>query len=190
MDKRHFWYTAFPTISIAHLTFPELLTIISSIAILVLATPPVGATIPLLAGVGYLIQRVYLRTSRQVRLMDLEAKAPLCTHFLESLAGIVTIRSFGWSSAYRNRNNDQLDQSQVPFYILFQIQNWLNLVLELMVAGLVTVIVGLAVALRSKVDPGYLGLGLVAAVSIQSPMRNTVSNTSRWTLAGISGSSS
>lgn len=135
--------------------------------ILVLATPPVGATIPILGAVGYMVQRVYLRTSRQVRLMDLEAKAPLCTHFLESLAGIVTIRAFGWSSAYRNKNNVYLDQSQVPFYLLFAIQNWLNLVLQLMVAGLITVIVGLAVGLRSKVDPGYLGLALVAAVSPQ-----------------------
>lgn len=99
--------------------------------------------------------------------MDLEAKAPLCTHFLESLAGIVTIRAFGWSSAYRNKNNVYLDQSQVPFYLLFAIQNWLNLVLQLMVAGLITVIVGLAVGLRSKVDPGYLGLALVAAVGPQ-----------------------
>ena len=135
--------------------------------ILVLATPPVGATIPILGAVGYMVQRVYLRTSRQVRLMDLEAKAPLCTHFLESLAGIVTIRAFGWSSAYRNKNNVYLDQSQEPFYLLFAIQNWLNLVLQLMVAGLITVIVGLAVGLRSKVDPGYLGLALVAAVSPQ-----------------------
>jgi ATP-binding cassette subfamily C (CFTR/MRP) protein 1 len=175
MDQRYFWYTPFLISLTSHLTVPELLTVISQIAILVIATPPVGATIPLLVGVGYLIQRVYLRTSRQVRLMDLEAKAPLCTHFLESLAGIVTIRSFGWSSAYRKRNNEQLDQSQVPFYILFQVQNWLNLVLELAVAGLVTVIVGLAVALRSKVDPGYLGLGLVSAVSTASPMRKRLS---------------
>lgn len=97
--------------------------------------------------------------------MDLEAKAPLCTHFLESLAGIVTIRAFGWSSAYRKKNSEYLDQSQIPFYLLFAIQNWLNMVLELMVAGLITVIVGLAVGLRSKVDPGYLGLALVSAVS-------------------------
>ncbi|KAF2472940.1 putative ATP-binding cassette transporter [Lindgomyces ingoldianus] len=144
----------------------ELLTIISGISILVVATPPVAAIIPLLAAAGYLIQRVYLRTSRQVRLMDLEAKAPLCTHFLESLAGIVTIRSFGWANSYRDKNNKYLDQSQIPFYLLFAIQNWLNLVLELMVCGLITVIVGLAVVLRSKVDPGYLGLGLVAAMDL------------------------
>jgi ATP-binding cassette subfamily C (CFTR/MRP) protein 1 len=122
--------------------------------------------LPLLGAVGYLIQRVYLRTSRQVRIMDLEAKAPLCTHFLESLAGIVTIRSFGWISAYREKNNKFLLRSQVPFCMLFAIQNWLSLVLELVVAGLITCIVGLAVGLRSKVDTGYLGLALVAAVQI------------------------
>jgi ABC-type multidrug transport system fused ATPase/permease subunit len=140
-------------------------TVMGSIGILIAATPPVAGVIPLLGAVGYCIQRIYLRTSRQVRLMDLEAKAPLCTHFLESLAGIITIRSFGWASAYKEKNDKHLDQSQVPFYLLFAIQNWLNLVLELVVAGLITVIVGLAVGLRSKVDPGYLGLGLVAAVS-------------------------
>ena len=98
--------------------------------------------------------------------MDLEAKAPLCTHFLESLAGIVTIRAFGWSTAYREKNRRYLNQSQVPFYLLTAIQNWLSLVLELVVAGLITALVGLAVGLRSKVDPGYLGLALVSAMDL------------------------
>lgn len=132
---------------------------------MIVATPPVAGTIPVLASAGYLIQRVYLRTSRQIRLMDLEAKAPLCTHFLESLGGIITIRTFGWSATFREKNRVLLDLSQIPFYLLSAIQNWLSLVLQLMVAGLITVIVGLAVGLRSKVDPGLLGLALVAAVS-------------------------
>jgi ABC-type multidrug transport system fused ATPase/permease subunit len=140
--------------------------ITSSAILLMLATPQVAACIPFLCGAGYLIQRVYLRTSRQIRLMDLEAKAPLCTHFLETLAGVVTIRSFGWSDDYRRKNKEYLDRSQIPVYLLFAIQNWLNLVLELMVTGLITIIVGLAVALRTKVDPGFLGLALVGSVSV------------------------
>jgi ABC-type transport system involved in cytochrome bd biosynthesis fused ATPase/permease subunit len=76
-----------------------------------IATPPVAATIPILGVVGYFIQRVYLRTSRQVRLMDLEAKAPLCTHFLETMAGISTVRAFGWTESYRNRNDTLLSKS-------------------------------------------------------------------------------
>jgi ATP-binding cassette subfamily C (CFTR/MRP) protein 1 len=98
--------------------------------------------------------------------MDLEAKAPLCTHFLETLAGITTIRAFGWSAKYCQRAHELLNTSQVPFYLLSAIQNWLKLVLELMVAGIVTVVVGVAVGLRDKVDAGFLGLALVGVMDL------------------------
>ncbi len=39
-------------------------------------------TIPLLFIVVYCLQHVYLRTSRQLRFLDLEAKSPLYSHFL------------------------------------------------------------------------------------------------------------
>ncbi|KAF4533888.1 ABC transporter [Lasiodiplodia theobromae] len=139
---------------------------ITNFAILIAATPPIAALLPFLAGIGYVIQRVYLRTSRQIRLMDLEAKAPLCTHFLETLGGIATVRAFGWRAAFSARSDSLLDVSQVPFYLLQAIQNWLRLVLQLMVAGLVVVLVGLAIVLRDKIDAGYLGLALVGAMDL------------------------
>jgi ATP-binding cassette subfamily C (CFTR/MRP) protein 1 len=110
-----------------------------------------------------------------VRLMDLEAKAPLCTHFLETMSGITTVRAFGWATAYRARNDTLLDQSQVPYYLLAAIQNWLTLVLELVVAGMITLIAGMAVGLRAKIDPGYLGLALISAVrgSLPWPYRHS-----------------
>jgi ATP-binding cassette, subfamily C (CFTR/MRP), member 1 len=158
-----------------------------NLAITIVATAPVAAIMPFLAGISWIIQRVYLRTSRQVRLIDLEAKAPLCTHFLETLAGITTIRAFGWTESYRQQNTALLNASQTPYYLLSAIQNWLRLVLELMVAGIVIVVIGLAVALRSKIDPGYLGLALVGMVSIlrsvadQSPAPTQDSQLNRWT---------
>ncbi|KAI9691968.1 MAG: hypothetical protein M1820_009646 [Bogoriella megaspora] len=142
------------------------LAVAASLALVIAATPPVAALVPFLALAGWLIQRVYLRTSRQIRLMDLEAKAPLCTHFLETLSGIMTVRAFGWAEVYAQKNRTLLDRSQVPFYLLAAIQNWLKLVLELMVAGLVVVVVGTAVALKSKIDPGFLGLALVGIMEL------------------------
>jgi ATP-binding cassette subfamily C (CFTR/MRP) protein 1 len=35
-----------------------------------------------------------------MRLLDLEAKSPLYSHFLESLTGLVEIRAFGWSDNF------------------------------------------------------------------------------------------
>lgn len=142
------------------------LEVICSITLIVVATPAIAACIPVVGTACFCIQKVYLRTSRQVRLMDLEAKAPLCTQFLETLAGVTTIRAFGWASSYRKRNDVLLDKSQIPFYLLATVQNWLVLVLELMTAGLVTSIIGIAVGIRSKVDPGFLGLALVSAMDI------------------------
>ncbi|KAI0968721.1 P-loop containing nucleoside triphosphate hydrolase protein [Xylaria arbuscula] len=148
----------------------------------VLAATAVGyfaAILPLVVFVLYLIQRFYLRTSRQLRLLELETSAPLFSHFIESLSGLVTIRAFGWAEAYTNKTNKLLDQSQKPFYLLLCIQRWLVLVLDLVVAGLAILLVGLTVALRSKIDPGFLGIALVQLTSLSQALTNLVQF---WTL--------
>ncbi|EQB45580.1 ABC transporter [Colletotrichum gloeosporioides Cg-14] len=66
-------------------------TILAKVIILVVFSQYLGATLPFLCAILYLLQRFYLQTSRQVRLLGIEAKAPLYTHFSESVAGIATI---------------------------------------------------------------------------------------------------
>ena len=108
----------------------------------------------------YVLQHVYLRTSRQLRLLDLETKSPLYTHFLETLRGLSTIRAFGWERQVREKNNDSLDASQKPYYLLCCVQQWLELVLDLVVAAEAILVVGLAIALRTSTSIGLLGVSL------------------------------
>ncbi|KAI1176082.1 P-loop containing nucleoside triphosphate hydrolase protein [Nemania sp. FL0916] len=148
----------------------------------VLAAVAVGyfaAVLPFVILALYLIQRFYLRTSRQLRLLELETSAPLFSHFIESLSGLVTIRAFGWTVEYTNKTNILLKQSQKPFYLLLCIQQWLVLVLDLVVAGLAVLLVGLAVALRDKINPGLLGLALVQLTSLSHALTSLVQF---WTL--------
>lgn len=139
---------------------------IASTGILIVATPFIAAALPALMLVLWAIQKIYLRTSKQLRVMDLEAKAPLCTHFLETVSGIATITAYGWSDSYRDKNAELLGDSQVPFYLFESVQNWLLFVLNLVVAGLATVIMAIAVKLRSDVDAGYIGLALVEIMDL------------------------
>ena len=46
-------------------------------AVIATSSPYLAITYPVLIGILYLVQKVYLRTSRQIRLLDLEAKSPL-----------------------------------------------------------------------------------------------------------------
>lgn len=115
--------------------------------------------VPLLLAV-YAVQFVYLRTSRQLRFLDLEAKSPLYTHFLETAQGLATIRAFGWQQEMRDEGIRLLEYSQKPFYSLLTIQRWLRLVLGLMISAEAVLIVGLALGLRHMANPGLLGISL------------------------------
>jgi ABC-type multidrug transport system fused ATPase/permease subunit len=119
---------------------------------------------PVLLVAVYFIQKFYLRTSRQLRLLDLEAKAPLYTQFMECLAGLATIRAFGWQRALEARNRELLDQSQKPFYLLFAVQRWLTLILDLIVGAVAVLLIVLVVTLRGKMSPGFVGVALLNVI--------------------------
>ena len=59
------------------------------------STSTLLASIPAVLGAVYAIQKVCLRTSRQIRLLDLKAEAPLCCHFAVTLSDLVSIGAFG-----------------------------------------------------------------------------------------------
>lgn len=169
--------------------------------------PYLAATLPLLFGVLYPIQRFYLRTSCQLRLLEyvalmsfsinwficcirrsagltqtvyrIELKSPLYTHFIESLAGVTTIRAFAWTHSTVNRMISMLDTAQRPYYLLLCIQRWLSLVLNLIVAGITILLVGASVALRSHLDPGLLGIALVMMMDLGLVLSELIQN---WTL--------
>jgi ABC-type multidrug transport system fused ATPase/permease subunit len=57
---------------------------------------------------------------------------------------------------------------------LFSIQRWLNLVLDLIVAGLAIVLVSVAVGLRGKANAGFAGLALYNIMGLSSAMKAAV----------------
>lgn len=115
-----------------------------------------------------MLQKYYLRTSRQIRLLDLEAKSPLYSHFLESLTGLVTIRAFGWADNFQQKNLSLLDVSQKPYYLLFCIQRWLALILDIIVTALAVILMILVVKLRAGISGGFVGLALLNVVCVHS----------------------
>jgi ABC-type multidrug transport system fused ATPase/permease subunit len=65
-----------------------------------------------------------------------------------------------------NTNYGLTDRSQKPFYLLWKVQKWLALVLDLIIAALAVLVVGVIVALRDTVSPGFSGVSLTQIISI------------------------
>jgi ATP-binding cassette subfamily C (CFTR/MRP) protein 1 len=124
-----------------------------------------AVSIPVLFLALFYIQRFYLRTSRQLRLLDLEAKSPLYSFFISSFTGLTTIRAYLWSNQTYKEHLRRLNISQQPFYALYCVQRWLMMVLELVVAGLCILLLGIAVSLRDTINPGLLGVALTSVTN-------------------------
>ena len=152
-------------------TFTE---VVAQLALIATGSTYMAVTIPFFLIGLYLLQKVYLRTSRQLRFMDLEAKSPVYSHFLETLEGVATIRAFGWQVQANQTYIKRLDTSQRPYYLLFCIQRWLNLVLDLMIAALAIIVVALAVQLRSSTSAGLIGIALNNVLTFNQGLSNLV----------------
>jgi ATP-binding cassette, subfamily C (CFTR/MRP), member 1 len=138
-----------------------------------------AAAVPFVAIAVYIVQVCYLRTSRQVRLLDIEARAPLFTNFLETTNGITTIRAFGWESYFEERAYRLLNGAQKPFYALYCIQQWLVLVLSLIVGAIAVILVATTTSAQSKFSPGSIGVALNLILTFNQSLTLLVKS---WTL--------
>ncbi|KAJ5626822.1 ATP-binding cassette transporter [Penicillium herquei] len=133
-----------------------------------------AASVPALIVSMVILQRYYLRTSRQMRLLDIEAKAPFYSHFAESVQGISTIRTFNFESHFQQKMYHLLNRSQRPFYMLYCIQQWLTLVMNLTVGAIAVIVVAMATSLRSQYTGAAIGVALNLVLSLNNSLSSTL----------------
>ncbi|KAM3509320.1 hypothetical protein MY10362_000655 [Beauveria mimosiformis] len=149
-------------------TIFELFVAVIQIILIAVASAQALAALPAVAGVLYMIQNFYLRTAKQLRILELEAKGVLHSLVADVAAGAgpSTLRAHGWQPHLRRSFMKSLDLSQEPIYLLFCVQRWLQLVLNFVVMGLVVLVAGVAVALRTKVSAGAVGVAFLNATTL------------------------
>ncbi|PYH55841.1 uncharacterized protein BO96DRAFT_434762 [Aspergillus niger CBS 101883] len=152
-------------------TFTALCAALSETIIVLLSSKYLVISVPFLVGGLWVLQRFYLRTSKQLRLMDIESKAPLSGFVNDTISGLLTVRAFGRIDEFQCQARQLLQTSQAANYMLLSIQVWLKMILDFIVMILAVAVTGLAVGLRSQRSVGFLGLALVNLISLSSTIR-------------------
>jgi len=149
------------------------LAVVAQCVVIVVESPWTGFAVLLLVITLFFVLRVYLRTSRRLRYLDIEMKSPVLSLLMESIDGLATVRAFGWTEWYLRRGLKVLGQAQVPFHLLQTAQVTLNLCLDLLVAMLAIVVVSIAVGTHST-SSGGLGLTLLNVVGLGQSVKIVV----------------
>ncbi|RFU77117.1 abc transporter [Trichoderma arundinaceum] len=161
----------------AYTTHAAILSCIGEFVLIVLGAKYLAATLPITLIILYSLQKFYLSTSRQLRILDLQAKAPLYKQLLEIIEGLTTIRAFCWQEAISQQSLELLDLSQRPHYLLLSIQRWLTLVLDLLVTVSAVLLVLFAVATNST-SPGYMAVAMYSVMGFSESLSNLLTS---WT---------
>ena len=139
-----------------------------------IASKYIAVAFPFVTIAFYIVQRFYLRTSRQMRLLDIEYKAPLYSQLMETLSGLPTIRAFQWQDQMKKRFVSRLDDSQRPAYLLYCIQRWLNLAVDMVIAVMAFILITVTVNLLGKISPGYMAIALLNIMSFGATMKTLI----------------
>jgi ABC-type multidrug transport system fused ATPase/permease subunit len=140
--------------------FTESFKMANQLVVIMIVQKGLALSLPVCAVAVYLVQRIYLRTSRQLRVLEIEYQSALYQWFLETTEGVVTLRSFGWSSAAEEKSLDALNWALQPRYALMCVQRWLSLVLNLIVSGIAIGLIALAVKWKGTTTGGDIGAAL------------------------------
>uniref|UniRef100_A0A093V2I6 Multidrug resistance-associated protein 1 n=1 Tax=Talaromyces marneffei PM1 TaxID=1077442 RepID=A0A093V2I6_TALMA len=138
----------------------QIFKLLMQLVLLLSVQPIMVVTVPSCFMSVYFIQKIYLRTSRQLRFLDLESRSQLYTSFLDTTSGVTTIRAFGWKEKFKDENIRAIDISQKPFYLLLCLQCWLKVVLDCLMAIIAIDLIALTVMYRNTVTGVDLGLSL------------------------------
>ncbi|KAL1902691.1 hypothetical protein Sste5346_001134 [Sporothrix stenoceras] len=124
----------------------QVFKLLMQVIVLLISQPLLGLTLPACVVIVYVVQKWYLRTSRQLRRMELESQSAVYFNILETVSGVQTIRAFGWQDAIAKESSVSLNNSQRPVYLTRSLRRWLNVVLDAVVACIAVGTVWLAVA--------------------------------------------
>ncbi|EAT43549.1 AAEL005026-PA [Aedes aegypti] len=146
--------------------------------VIVISTPTFLAVVPFLFVVYFLIQKIYVASSRQLRRLESITKSPVLSHFEETFAGQSTIRAFGEQERFIRESEEKIDFNQKVAYPGLLTNRWMALRLEIVGAFVVFFAALLAVLARESIGPGIVGLSITYALQISATMSFMVRMTS------------
>jgi ABC-type multidrug transport system fused ATPase/permease subunit len=137
-------------------------------------TPLVLLIILPIGVIYYLVQKLYIPTSRQLRRIESTTRSPIYIHFSETLSGATSIRAYGTVDKFIQESNIRVDANHSSSYLAVITSRWLAIRLEFLGYSIIFINALYAVLSRGNLSPGVAGLTLSYAMTITRTLNNLV----------------
>ncbi|XP_066924409.1 multidrug resistance-associated protein 1-like [Clytia hemisphaerica] len=121
-----------------------------------------------------IVQRIYVKSSRQLKRIISINQSPIFNHFMESINGASTIRAFGKVDEFIDENHRRIDKLQSAYLTSVACDRWMILNVK-MLGNFVAFFAALFCILeKGKISPGILGLCVSYAIQMTQSLISLV----------------
>lgn len=132
-----------------------LLQVLSTMFVICFSFPTFFVILVPLAIFYYLIQKIFIVTTRQLKRLESNTRSPIYSHFSETLSGINSIRAYDCVDRFVNTSQELVDHNQSCAYPNVIANRWLSVRLEFF-GNLITA----SAAMFSAYYKGAIGAGI------------------------------
>ncbi|GAB1607734.1 resistance-associated 1-like [Argonauta hians] len=125
----------------------------------------------------YIIQKIYIPTSRQLKRLESTSRSPIYTHFSETISGCSVIRAYSIENDFIEESRSLVDNNQVYYFASYTSNRWLGIRLEL-VGNCIIVAASLFSILGTDITGGLVGLSISYALQVTNALNMLVRMTS------------
>uniref|UniRef100_T1JB97 ABC-type glutathione-S-conjugate transporter n=1 Tax=Strigamia maritima TaxID=126957 RepID=T1JB97_STRMM len=144
----------------------HIMHVVATVYIITNNTRAFGLLVPPLSILYYLIQKVYLCTSRQLKRLEAISRSPIFAQFSETVTGLSTIRAYKKEKEFIKQTEEAIDTNQILTYPRIAVKRWLALRLDFIGQIVVFSSGAFAAYNRENVPPGIVGLTISYAVQV------------------------
>lgn len=140
--------------------------VIGTLLVISYSAPMFVAVILPIGVVYYLIQRMYVTTSQQIKRLESVSRSPVYSHFGETVTGSSIIRAYNAQERFIKNSEDKVDNNQVCTFPNIAASRWLTIRLQ-MIGNLVVFFSALVTVInKDTLNPGIVGLMITYALQI------------------------
>lgn len=150
----------------AQITLELFLGCAGAVAIIAVLVPWFLLTLPPLGVIFVILQRRYVRVSRELKRLDGLSRSPIYAHFAQTAQGIVSIRAYGATQRVLSKYMALIDANHRAYVLFVNSGRWLGVRLDLCAAICVMAAALTVVLLRGTLPPGLAGVILVQSVQL------------------------
>ena len=143
-----------------------LLAVIATFGLISYTTPIFLLPLIVIAVCYYIVQRIYVATSRELKRLESVSRSPIYSHFGETVNGVQTIRAYNLQKSFIDESEAKVDNNQKANYPSVVANRWLSVRLESVGNLIIFMSTLFAVLNRTTLSPGLIGLSITYALSV------------------------